>query len=220
MKIIYKNSVTNKYVRKTSVKSRIILTDILSNNYTSAVTTINKFKNIVPHYLIDKSGKVYNIISDKYYTYAIGLKFSELENSKNIVIGLINEGPLYLINDKYYWYNKKIQYDGQFIFEYNYFNFDYWAPYTRKQFISTILLLSELCSSYSISKEVIIELKYDKNFINKECIMSSKNLIEDNFSTNPSFNLKTLNSILNSNYDLSQLELDKINNELLNIRSY
>ena len=171
MKIIYKYSITNKYVKKESKKERIILTDILSNNYSSAITTINKFKSIVPHYLIYKHGNVYNIILDKYYTFSLGLKYSEEENSKNIVIGLINEGPLQIINDKFYWYNKKILYNEQFIFKYEYNKFNYWSPYTRKQFGALLNLLNELCINNNISKEIITELEYNKNFINKKCIM-------------------------------------------------
>lgn len=105
------------------------------------------------HYTIGLDGSIYQHIDPKFYTNYF--KYYDL-NSKSIIILLENEGFLLknTESNKYITWLGDI-YEDDNVFEKKWRRFNYWVPYTKKQFNATVSLTSKLCEEFSINKEVI-----------------------------------------------------------------
>lgn len=140
---------------KSKDKKQIILTHTSRNieDYLKSISfRFNKKYNKIPNYLIDREGKIYNLISDLEYT-----KFFNEEklNKNSVIISLENLGWLYKEPLKDYYvnwigdiYNKKV-YDKKWR---DYF---FWEPYTQKQIESTANLCKIIMKNMNIKKNII-----------------------------------------------------------------
>jgi hypothetical protein len=177
-------------------KTRIILTET-KRDYRNYILSLkyryNKKNPYLPNYVITKDGEVYNIIKpNEYSNYMV----DEEVNKTSIIIALENLGWLKknTLSDTYVnWigdiYKEKV-------FEKKWRDYFFWEPYNKKQMIVLSKLLVELCDNFNIPKRSLgHNVKYDgvQNF--------KGNVTRSNFDfiykdTNPSFDFKLLNELL------------------------
>jgi len=140
---------------KSKEKKQIILTHTSRNieDYLNSVSfRFNKKYNKIPNYIIDREGKIYNLISDLEYT-----KFfnDESVNKNSIIITLENLGWLYKEPLKDYYVNWIGDiYNGKVV-DRKWRDYFFWQPYTESQINSTAFLCKKLFIDMKINNDVI-----------------------------------------------------------------
>jgi N-acetyl-anhydromuramyl-L-alanine amidase AmpD len=136
-------------------KKQIVLANTLRNSreyITSLKERHNKKYQKIPNYLIDREGRVFNLIPDEFYS-----KYFKKENiNKNSIIivlenlGWLEKRPLtdYYVN----WIGDI--YKGE-IFERKWRDYFFWQPYTEEQLKSCADLCNMLTDDFSIDKKCV-----------------------------------------------------------------
>jgi len=121
----------------------------------SGAGTVSWFKNpqsgVSAHYVLDRDGKVFQLVKDGDNAWHAGLP-GDLErndairpNPRSIGIEIVNWGALEKRDGKYYnWLHK--EHLGQVVEA----GGEYWEPYTEAQYESLIEFVSYLCKRYSV----------------------------------------------------------------------
>ena len=177
-------------------KTKIILTET-KRDYRNYILSLkyryNKKNPYLPNYVITKDGDVYNIIKPNQYS---NYMVDEEVNKTSIIIALENLGWLKknTLSDTYVnWigdiYKEKV-------FEKKWRDHFFWEPYNKKQMVVLSKLLVELCDKFNIPKRSLgHNVKYDgvENF---KGIVTRSNFDFIYKDTNPSFDFKLLNELL------------------------
>lgn len=142
-------------------------------------------------FMVEKSGGIFQLFNEKYYSYHIGKGSTTKDNKKIIGIEIINEGILKKKGDKYYWFDGKQLYkDEPFILNEPWRNENYFARYTEAQFISTVELCKYLCNKHNIPRSVLTGYDYKKEYFQFKGILSHHNLRPDKTDVSLAFDLK------------------------------
>lgn len=185
-----------KPIGKFEKKTQIILSDTKRHhlNYIESLKSrYNKKNPYLPHYVISKGGKVFNIIDPETYSKYID---DEKNNKKAIVICLENLNWLKkntLDNSYINWigdiYKKEVykkKWKGQF----------FWDRYEQKQMESLALVIKELCGKFKIPKECLdhnVKLDGVEHF---KGIVTRSNYDSYYKDVNPAFDFKLLKNLL------------------------
>jgi len=177
-------------------KTRIILTET-KRDYRNYIRSLkyryNKKNPYLPNYVITKEGGIYNIMPpDNYSNYMD----DEEINKTSIIISLENLGWLKknALSDTYVNWIGDI-YKGK-VFEKKWRDYFFWEPYNEEQIIALSKLIIELCDKFNIPKKTLgNNVKYDgvENF---KGVVTKSNFDFIYKDTNPSFDFKLLNELL------------------------
>jgi hypothetical protein len=177
-------------------KTRIILTET-KRGYRDYILSLkyryNKKNPYLPNYVITKGGEIYNIIKpDQYSNYMV----DEEVNKTSIIIALENLGWLKknTLSETYVNWIGDIYKDK--VFEKKWRDYFFWDPYNKEQMVVLSKLLIELCDKFNIPKKTLgYNVKYEgvENF---KGVVTRSNFDSIYKDTNPSFNFKLLNELL------------------------
>jgi|TARA_R110000868_G_scaffold11055_3_gene54278 hypothetical protein len=177
-------------------KTRIILTET-KRDYRNYIRSLkyryNKKNPYLPNYVITKEGGIYNIMPpDNYSNYMD----DEEINKTSIIISLENLGWLKknALSDTYVNWIGDI-YKGK-VFEKKWRDYFFWEPYNEEQIIALSKLIIELCDKFNIPKKTLgNNVKYDgvENF---KGVVTKSNFDFIYKDTNPSFDFKLLNELI------------------------
>ena len=183
-------------IGESNKKTQIILSDT-KRDYKNYIESLkyryNKKNPFLPHYVITKTGVIYNIIKPNTYS-----NYMENENydKKSIVICLENLGWLKknTLDSSYSnWigdiYKKKVyekKWRGHF----------FWDKYEDKQIISLIMLLKELCKKFKIPIESLGHNVKQDGVENFKGIVTRSNYDSYYKDVNPAFDFKLLKELL------------------------
>lgn len=168
-------------------KKQIVLSHTSRNvvDYVSSLKyRYNGDNKKLPHFIIDREGKIYNIIPTNTY----GDYLDSLYHNKNSIIitlenlGWMRKNPLK--NNYVNWIGN--EFNGE-IYERKWRGYYFWQPYTKEQRISLINLVNMVCDEYDIPKQSIgHNVKVDK--VEKYSgIISRSNCDVDYTDLNPAF---------------------------------
>jgi len=175
-------------VRRKTKKTQIFLFDTqrrFDDYIMKVVYRLNGKYDDIPHFIINKSGDIYQIFDENYYSKTFGNEHDKrlikiaLENmgwlNKNTITGVLNNW----INDPYRSepYIKKWR------------NFYYWEKYTDEQIQSTINLSQVLCKRNKIPYVTVPSQGYIENLTKFKGIVCKSNFDTIYTDINPSFNL-------------------------------
>jgi hypothetical protein len=150
----------------------------------------------IPHYVIDKSGKILQLLIDTGYTNFFD---SEGVNRNAIIISLENLGWL----EKKPLTNQYINWKGGIYIEEPYTkkwrDYFFWEPYTELQIQSTAMLCNKLCRDFKINKQCVSHNTKILGIEKFEGIVSRSNYDERFTDLNPSFDFE--NFLKNIEYE-------------------
>lgn len=177
-----------KPIGKYKRKKQIVLSHTSRNaiDYISSLRyRYNGDNKKLPHFIIDREGKTYNIIPTNTYGDYLDTTY---HNKNSIVIALENLGWLRknpLKNNYVNWIGN--EYSGE-IYERKWRGHHFWQPYTSEQINSLLELINIICEEYDIPKQTIgHNVKVDK--IEKYYgIISRSNCDTEYTDLNPAFN--------------------------------
>lgn len=179
---------TNDYYREETKKNQIVLHHTVSGSEVNS--SINWWKSdprkVATSFIINGSGKIYQLFSSKYWAHHLGIKSDFLKNkgfkdygTRNLILNkgsigieICNWGGLVKSeNDTFHpalWDskikkfvpNKKVQIKEHNVETYDkpYRGFKYFEKYTNEQIESTARLSIYLCDKYNISKKYNSEM--------------------------------------------------------------
>ena len=168
-------------------KRQIVLTHTSRNiiDYISSLKyRYNGDNKKLPHFLIDREGKIYNLIpTNTYGEYLDTISY----NKTSVIISLENLGWLRknpLKNNYINWIGNEFNGD---IYERKWRGYHFWQPYTEEQIKSMLNLIDLICEEYDIPKHSIgHNVKVDK--IEKfNGITTRSNYDSDFTDLNPAF---------------------------------
>jgi len=168
-------------------KKQIVLSHTCRNviDYVSSLKhRYNGENKKLPHFIIDREGKVYNIIPTNTYGDYLDTTY---HNKNSIIITLENLGWLRknpLKNNYVNWIGN--EFNGK-IYERKWRGYHFWQPYTEEQIINLVKLIDMLCDEYDIPRHSIgHNVKVDK--VEKyNGIISRSNCDTDYTDLNPAF---------------------------------
>ena len=168
-------------------KKQIVLTHTSRNvvDYVSSLKyRYNGNNKKLPHFIIDREGKIYNLIPTN--TYGDYLDTTSY-NKTSVIISLENLGWLRknpLKNNYVNWIGNEFNGD---IYERKWRGYHFWQPYTEEQINSMLKLIELICEEYDIPKNSIgHNVKVDK--IEKfNGITTRSNYDSDFTDLNPAF---------------------------------
>ena len=143
----------------------------------------------LPHFVIDREGKIYNLLpTNSYGDYLDTVSY----NKSSIIISLENLGWLRknpLKNNYINWIGN--EFNGE-VYERKWRGYFFWQPYTEVQMESLSKLIKKLCMDFSIPETFIgHNVKVDK--IEKfHGIASYSNYDTERTDLNPSFNFEEI----------------------------
>lgn len=151
-------------------------------------------------FTIDRNGKIYQHFNPLYYSDFIGDKHID---KQSITISLVNQGRLkkdLLKNTFYDWvgniYDRKVR-----VYEKRWRGFDYWDPYTPKQYKAVLELVEYLCNIYNIPKRSISHNTYLDTFQSFDGVSYVSNYNKDRYDLSPAWDCKKLkNKLENEKY--------------------
>lgn len=168
-------------------KKQIILTHTsrVLNDYISSLKYRYNGKNKkLPHYIIDRNGRIFNIIPPS--TYSEFFDNKKL-NKNSIIINLENLGWLRknpLTNGFINWIGNTY---SDNIFEKKWRGYFFWQPYTEKQVEALSELVIYLCDDFNIPKNCIgHNVKVDK-IENYNGVFTKSNYDKESTDLNPAF---------------------------------
>lgn len=178
-------------IRKKSKKSQILLYDTHRriNDFFSKIKyrRNGKYEDI-PHFVISKSGEIFQIYDTKYSSKTFDKPFDK----RQIKIAIENLGWV-TRNDSTLLYNNWIGdvcRTEPFIKSWRgYFN---WDTYTEEQYKSLRLLLNELCHGHNIEKNMVTGSFFFKDAPKVKGVVTKSNFSDIYVHINPSFNFKNL----------------------------
>lgn len=179
-----------KAVGKHKNKSQIILCHSsreVGEYLTSFKFRYNKKYNKLPHYVIEKNGKVIKLLDEGSYS---NFFTDDLTNKHSIIICLENLGWLEkkpLSNDYINW-NGSIY--NQIPYEKKWRDYFFWEPYTEEQMNSLIPLCEKLCEKFQIEKKFSGHNTKINGIKNFNGIVSRSNYDERFTDLNPSFDFE------------------------------
>lgn len=177
-------------IKKRSKKTQILLYDT-KRRYDDFLMKLKYRQNgkydDIPHYIITKSGDIFNVFDTKYSSktfddFDIDKKFIKIaiENlgwlNKNTITGVLHNW----INDPYRIdpYVKKWR------------DYYYWDKYTEKQTESLVLLCQKLCNDHKIPYQIVPSQGYIENLMKFKGIVCKSNFTDIYKDINPSFDFK------------------------------
>jgi hypothetical protein len=183
----------NQYLVPEAVKKQIVIGHTGTNgmkHFIKWATRLNGGYKKTAAFTISKNGQVFNHFDPIYSSNILNNPYLD---KRSIVILLENEG--WHVNDKEnnefinwlgYIYNKPDE-----IIEKKWRNYQYWAPYTKEQFESCIVLVNHLCDEFYIAKNAVAHNTKLDNVIDFEGIMYRSNIDINYTDLNPTwdFNL-------------------------------
>jgi N-acetyl-anhydromuramyl-L-alanine amidase AmpD len=171
-------------------KTQIVITHTSRNklDYLQSLKyRLNKNYGKVPHYMIDRDGKVVKLLEDNFVSNYFSV---DKTNKDSIIISLENLGWLEkqpLKNHYINWigniYNEKP-------FERKWRDYFYWQPYTDEQILKTANLCVELSKKYNINLKCIghnTKLKGSEKFMG---ILTESNFDELSTRISPAFDFE------------------------------
>ena len=185
------------YIPSATMKTHIVLHGSLTRTrYTftgqeNTETVLMKKWNIMAdkyagHYVVGRSGSIYNCIDDDYWTnhLALGKKFSDY-NKDSLAVFLCNELYLTKQNNQFYAFGIDKPhniYKGP-TFEYGFRDYNLWADYDELQIASLGRLLGNLCDKHGIPKTLFKYTTMTTPAAWREAgIVSCANMNPDSFS--------------------------------------
>lgn len=189
--ILVENLDKQNFIKRKTKKKQILLYDT-QRRITPYINMLKyrlngEYKN-VPHFLIDKLGKVYKIFDSNYYSQT----FNEDHDKRVIKVGIENLGWLEKntingilhnwIGDPYRGIpHIKVWRDHHF-----------WDPYTDSQLDSLGYLCSELLDKHNITKQIVPSQGYLNNIRNFNGVVCKSNFSNIYTDINPSFNFEKI----------------------------
>ena len=181
-----------KPVGKNNKKTQIILSDTKRDckNYIQSLKyRYNNNNPYLPHYVISKTGEVYNIIDPKMYS---NYMENDVYDKKSIIICLENFGWLKknTLDTSYSnWigdiYRKKV-------YEKKWRGYFFWDRYEDKQIESLTTLIKELCNEFKIPTECLGHNVRQDGVENFKGIVTRSNYDSYYKDVNPAFDFKLL----------------------------
>jgi hypothetical protein len=188
----YKLSDEN-YFKPEAIKKQIIIGHTGSynmNHYIKWTTRLNgKYKKTAA-YTIDLEGNIFNHFDPLFSSNLIGNP--EIDR-KSIIILLENEGWLIkdTENNQFLNWIGHIYSNPSEVIERRWRNYQYWAPYSNKQFESAANLVCQLCEDFLIPKIVISHnTKIEDGLSEFEGVLYKSNIDKNNTDLNPSWNFE------------------------------
>lgn len=198
LNVIKKDLPLTEYYKKETTKKQIILHHTVSGG--TADPVINWWKQDKIHvavaYIVEKNGDIVECFDPKYWSYHIGKGSTTEHNKQAIGIEIINEGWLTKNDNEYRWFENKNKYKGDKVFEYNWREQKYWAPYTIEQVNSVAKLCTYLCNAFNIPKQVLGTFDYNIDYFNYNGILAHCNLRSDKTDISPAFPYNKLENML------------------------
>lgn len=149
-------------------------------------------------FTIDFDGNIYKHFDPTFFSEIL----SNLEfNKKSIVILLENDGWLIKDEEK----NRFIDWVGhiynkpELVVEKRWRGYSYWAPYTNKQFNSTLKLVNKLCEEFYIPKFVVPHNTKIEDLDNFNGVLYKSNLEKHYTDLSPAWNFEEFKSKLEKN---------------------
>ena len=179
-----------KSIGKHKKKTQIILVHTSRNHQDYLKSLIYRFngKNPkLPHYLINREGKTYQILSNNEYSKYFS---DENLNKYSIIICLENLGWLEkepLSNQYVNWIGDI--YNG-FVYEKKWRDYFFWQPYTEEQINSTVELTKKIFEGTSIKKSVIGHNTKINGIEKFEGVVTRSNYDSESTDVNPSFDFE------------------------------
>ena len=179
-----------KGIGKHKKKTQIVLVHTSRNHKDYLLSLIYRFngKNPkLPHYLINREGKIYQILSNSEYS----KYFSEENiNKQSIIISLENLGWLEKepLTKQYVNWIGDI-YNGV-VYEKKWRDYFFWQPYTEEQINSTVELTKKIFEENSIKKSVIGHNTKINGIEKFEGIVTRSNYFTETTDLNPSFDFE------------------------------
>jgi peptidoglycan hydrolase-like protein with peptidoglycan-binding domain len=157
-------------------------------------------------YSIDYKGNIYEHFDPKFWAYHLGIGGAKKYLDKqSIGIEITNEGYMTKSGDKFHWYSgpTALQYnrpnDEPFYIKDGWRDYNWYAPYSKEQYESTLWLVNFLCDEYNIKKNVIPDNEYHPEILdgNFEGIYNHSNVrdypaAKPKWDLSPAFPLKKL----------------------------
>ena len=199
MDIIKKHLPQSEFYSETTHKHQIVLHHTVASTFDSTWHWWQQDGiHVATAYIIDKNGTVYEMFDPNYWSYHLGRGTTTLNNKSAIGIELVNEGPLWKKEDKYYWWNGTARYRGD-VFDYSgwWRGHRYWATYQKEQVESLVDLLLMLTEEFKIKRKVIKHYGYDKDLLYIDGIISHHNVRNDKSDVSVALDLKKIQQKLN-----------------------
>lgn len=183
----------NNFYEVETEKTQIVIGSTFSskmNHFKGWKTRLNGKYKKTTHYTIDINGRVYEHFDPKYYSTFIGVDNID----RNIIsIVLENQG----------WLKKDLKTDGFIdmvgniyngkVFEKKWRNFNYWASYNNKQFVSLIGLIKDISDRFKIPLNIVSHnTKIDIGINNFSGILYRSNFANLATDPNPSLDFDKL----------------------------
>lgn len=147
----------------------------------------------LPHFTIDRSGKVHKHFDIKYYSMYLDCRIDE----QVITVGLENIGQLFSHGGKIYdIYNNLYEEE---VYKQNWKNCKIWQPYTEAQELATIELSRYLLEQTRIPKQVTEINVFKKEIDSFEGICYRSNHHIKHYDVNPSWDFKKFKQELENN---------------------
>lgn len=183
---------TNNYINEETIKHQIVL----GHTSTNDMLHVTKWKNRLngnykktAAFTIDIGGGIYRHFDPIYFSNILGnIEFDK----KSIVILLENSGSLIKDGEN----NQFIDWIGHIynkpekVIEKRWRNYQYWAPYTDEQVISTVELVKSLCKEFYITKFVIPHNTKLNQLDDFEGVLYRSNLEKYNTDLSPAWNFE------------------------------
>lgn len=140
--------------------------------------------DIIPHYIISKSGDVFRIFDTNYSSKTFGDK----GDKKQIKIALENLGWLHkntITGVLYNWIGDPYRSDP---FVKKWRDWYFWDPYSEEQLVSLVSLCKDICKKHNIPYQTVPSQGYISNVIKFMGIVCKSNFQNIYSDINPSFN--------------------------------
>lgn len=209
---------TKNYFQEVYPKKQIVwhhtAGHVITKNSATNAASMNHFNwwasrdlHVSTAYSIDYYGNIYEHFDPKYWAYHLGiggkLKFLD---QQSIGIEITNEGPLKLVDDKFYWLDN-IPYirntnglnDEPFHFPEGWRGHEYFAPYSQAQVDAAIWLGDYLSRKFNIERNVIEDFDYHVDILlgKYNGHYNHSNVRKDKTDLSPAFPIKDFKKKLN-----------------------
>lgn len=160
---------------------------------TSLVLRLNGKYDKVPNYVIDRNGKIYQLLPDSHHTNF----FSEINVNRNAItivlenLGWLEKKPL---KNHYINWNGNIYNDE--VYEKKWRDYFFWQPYTKSQIESTAELCIKITKKNKINRKILghnTKIDTPEKFEGILCRSNFNTMYTD---LNPSFNFENFEKII------------------------
>tara|TARA_R110000824_G_scaffold4945_13_gene23193 strand:+ start:827 stop:1471 length:645 start_codon:yes stop_codon:yes gene_type:complete len=159
----------------------------------------------VPHFTIDKDGKIYQHIDPSFYCDFLQKKMIDKES---ISILLVNEGWLENHGSVYLdWANREYIGNEDGIISRKWRDKQYWAPYGEEQMLSLNELCLYLTNKFGIERNVMDHNVFDKDVVQFKGITFRSNFLKHYTDISPAFDIDNFKKLI------TKIKKKLINNE-------